>query len=164
MYQVYSVKTNQGGRPYQQDRMLIKEFKDKSMYVIFDGHGAAGGDIAEFLKVTLQNHLDSKDNIEEVSDKQLVTSCFHQMELALRQSSLDCYMSGSTCSMVVVNSTGNITVGYIGDSSILLCKKTESQYEVRYASKSHNCDDPEERIRIEGNGGRVDRTDPRNFN
>ncbi len=163
MYQVYSAKTNQGGRPYQQDRLLVIELQDKSIYIIFDGHGTAGGDIAEYLKTTCNNYLNGNDKILKMSDKQIIISCFHEMELSLRQSSLDCHMSGSTCSMVIVNSTGMCCIGYVGDSSILICRKYKNDYQVRFASKNHNCDDIEERSRIEENGGRVERSDPRNL-
>eukprot|EP00835_Amoeboradix_gromovi_P001745 NODE_86_length_22163_cov_0.379442.p8 type:complete len:317 gc:universal NODE_86_length_22163_cov_0.379442:21908-20958(-) len=163
MYQVYSAKTNQGGREYQQDRMLIIELQDKSIYAILDGHGGNGGDISEFLRITLEAYLNSENKILDMTDKQLVSSCFHHMELQLRQSKIDCYMSGSTCSIVLVNNNGVVTCGYVGDSTLIICKKTESNFEIRYASKNHNCEDLEEKARIENRGGRVEKTDPRSL-
>eukprot|EP00834_Sanchytrium_tribonematis_P005403 NODE_324_length_9702_cov_1.027491.p6 type:complete len:175 gc:universal NODE_324_length_9702_cov_1.027491:1211-687(-) len=157
LYQIHCAKTNQGGRPHQQDRMLVKEYEHRAIYAVFDGHGNNGGDVADFLSSKLSIYLD--DNLE-TPDRHLISSCFHNLELELRQSKLDCYMSGSTCSILILNENGVATLGYVGDSSILICSKKKTEFGVHSASVNHNCDNDSERLRIQENGGRIEKSDP----
>ena len=105
--------TNQGPRPYQQDRLLINE----NLFVVADGTGRPpNGDLAA------ESVIEALDNIRLISDKEITK--------ALRMSNKDNYMKGdgrgSTAVVAFMDFTDDtLHVHWCGDSRLYTWTKTQ---------------------------------------
>jgi len=168
----------QGHRNHMEDRVITQSYFNNlfSLYIVFDGHGGdtvvkyAKKEFADFLlqrnmemftkfkdNMSLYDPAHIKDVLEEsfpIYDRQLMhKEDIHRALLDPKVRST----SGCTCTGVIVTHKHIITFN-TGDSRTLLLDDgvmSDAEPNVKFATKDHKPDDPEETKRINASGGFV---------
>ena len=155
--QYYIPKTNQ-------DSYLIKADKINSgeieyTFGVFDGHGLQGHFVSQAIKQFLTNC-----SYFDFNTQPMILSVFSSLSNNINNSKyFDSMDSGSTVILVHINSKKIISINCGDSRAILITKKNNSNYLNRRAnniielSRDHKPDLPEEKMRIERSGGRVDK-------
>jgi serine/threonine protein phosphatase PrpC len=155
--QYYIPKTNQ-------DSYLIKADKINSgeieyTFGVFDGHGLQGHFVSQAIKQFLTNC-----SYFDFNTQPMILSVFSSLSNNINNSKyFDSMDSGSTVILVHINSKKIISINCGDSRAILITKRNNSNYLNRRAnniielSRDHKPDLPEEKMRIERSGGRVDK-------
>ena len=137
-----------------QDSYLIKidkNNKDENEYTfgVFDGHGAEGHLVSQAIKQFFTNC-----SYFDFNAKSLILEIFSSLSRIINNSQyFDSIGSGSTVVLVHINSEKIICIN-CGDSRAILITKNKN---IIPLSRDHKPELPEEKKRIEENGGRVDK-------
>jgi len=148
-----------------QDSFFIMKVADKySVYGVFDGHGRKGHDVSNFVKENLPKILLSQESLQEDPETALARTfdkTQYLIEKATAMKQIDASRSGTTCSVVLHDHKKRMLyVAHVGDSRVVLGKSSPLKDGTKaWASVDltidHKPDLPEERKRIEKNGGMV---------
>lgn len=134
-----------------QDSYLMKKYSPTDhVFGVFDGHGFQGHFVSQAISKFF-NELP----FESLNSPSALQSAFSSLSHTIKSSNrYDSNNSGSTCVLVTINSD-KIYCANCGDSrAILLSGKNGA---IISLSRDHKPDLPDERRRIEQQGGRVDR-------
>ncbi|KAF4687289.1 hypothetical protein FOZ60_004162 [Perkinsus olseni] len=150
--------------PNQDDFAIF--IKDNwQMYAVFDGHGPYGHVVSKFCQDTLPELITDDPNFQDHLSKAFKTSFIRTHVLceqtADSQGTFDCSFSGSTAT-IVVRRNGFLNCAWVGDSRAVLATirtPDKGHGPTRLVavdlSRDHKPELPEERARIESQGGRV---------
>ena len=141
-----------------QDSYLIKADKINSgeieyTFGVFDGHGLQGHFVSQAIKQFFTNcsYFDFKT-------QPMILSVFSSLSSNINSSKyFDTMDSGSTVILVHINSKKIISINCGDSRAILITKKNKRYNNVIELSRDHKPDLPEEKIRIERSGGRIDK-------
>ena len=141
-----------------QDSYLIKADKINSgeieyTFGVFDGHGLQGHFVSQAIKQFFTNcsYFDFKT-------QPMILSVFSSLSNNINNSKyVDSMDSGSTVILVHINSKKIISINCGDSRAILISKKNKRYNNIIELSRDHKPDLPEEKIRIERSGGRVDK-------
>ena len=135
-----------------QDNYFIKKnfLNEKEQYFIgvCDGHGDNGHFISSYIAQSLPNFL------ADSSDKNIISSFNSLNNNLVQNSNIDCSLSGSTCSSIIINPEKIISIN-LGDSRAILAKEENGIYKTINLSIDHKPKITSEKNRILINGGRV---------
>jgi serine/threonine protein phosphatase PrpC len=145
-----------------QDSFLIMKIEGQyAVYGVFDGHGRKGHDVSNFVKENLPKILFSSKSFADDPQEALKKS-FEKMQYLIEKATvmktIDATRSGTTCSVVLhCIQKKCFYVAHVGDSRVVLGKRAsaDSAWEAVDLTIDHKPDLPEERARIEKNGGVV---------
>lgn len=120
------------------------------MFGVFDGHGKNGADASNFVMGKIRK-LFTK-NSEIFSNHYAITEMFNSINLSL-ESAVNWNLSGTTAWIWTVNGS-KLTWINLGDSrAVLFTQDEHNKWSATPLSRDHVLDIPEEKIRIEVNGG-----------
>ena len=144
--------TSSGEKKINQDNFFIeKNFldeKDQFFIGICDGHGEQGHLISSYISKCLPNFL------ADTSDKSIISSFISLNQNIVQNSKIDCSLSGSTCTSIILNQEKIISLN-LGDSRTVLARNENGKYIAVNLSTDHKPNIKEERKRILINGGRI---------
>lgn len=137
-----------------------------AIYGVLDGHGVHGGAVSDFAKSIFPKLLLSRPNFES-DPREALRHSFEKMQRLISighsQHLFDASRSGTTCSIVLhCISSRKFYVAHVGDSRVVLGQRVaakkdgpQSQWQAVELTVDHKPSLPEERARIESNGGEV---------
>ena len=137
-----------------QDSYLIKVDKNNNneneyTFGVFDGHGTEGHLVSQAIKQFFTNC-----SYFDFNTKSLILDIFESLSRIINNSQyFDSIGSGSTVVLLHINSEKIISIN-CGDSRAVLITKNKKAIPL---SRDHKPEIPEEKKRIEENGGRVDK-------
>jgi len=141
-----------GVQKINQDNFFIKkEFlgeQEQFLLGVCDGHGTYGHLVSEYISKALPNFL--KDN----SDEAIISGFITTNNTLINNSKIDCSLSGSTCTTLIIN-LDKIICANLGDSRAVLARYEKGIYSAVDLSKDHKPSDPNEMKRILIKGGRI---------
>ena len=141
-----------GEQKINQDSYFIKKnfLNEKDQYFIgvCDGHGDSGHFISSYIAQCLPNFL------ADSSDKNIISSFTTLNNNLVQNTNIDCQLSGSTCSSIIINKEKIISIN-LGDSRTVLAKEENGLYKAIDLSIDHKPNIPSEKNRILMNGGRI---------
>jgi len=147
--------------PNQDSWFVLLNEGDYGIYGVFDGHGARGHDVSNFVKENLPKLIVTSKGFREHPES-VLKDCFiktqRMIELANKKGQINAQLSGTTCSVVVHDMVANkLICAHVGDSRCVLIRKNEagSACIVEDLTIDHKPELKEERQHIEANGGRV---------
>lgn len=149
--------------PNQDSWMIMKVDGDFALYGVFDGHGKQGHDVSNFVKENLPKLIIKDPRFKTPEMPQMLKDAFKKMQglitTADRMKKLSAQLSGTTCTVCVHDlKTNKLTIAHVADSTCCLSTfKDSSQSSVTgiALTRDHKPDLPDEKARIEKNGGRV---------
>ena len=142
-----------------QDDFCIMLDGDTILLGVFDGHGPCGHLMSDFVHTDLPKLVIGSETIESDPIESLKAS-FPQTHERLKSfchdsnGEADCSTSGTTASIVLIKNL-KVYVAHVGDSRIVMAKKTENRYEAVQLTEDHKPTLPDEKLRIENAGGEV---------
>ena len=145
-----------------QDNFLVfynKASQNELIFAVLDGHGTFGHYISDYIQKELVKILVSHelwlDDPCKVFKEAFVKCHSNLVRLSsLRNSDFDCNMSGSTCTLVVKREK-KIFIGHVGDSRVVVGRRTDGVLVPLQLTQDHRPEDSMERLRIESAGGQV---------
>ena len=144
--------TSSGEKKINQDNFFIEKnfLNEKNQFFIgiCDGHGEQGHLISSYISKCLPNFL------ADTSDKNIISSFNSLNQNIVENSKIDCSLSGSTCTSIVLNQEKIISIN-LGDSRTVLARKENGKYISINLSSDHKPNIKEEKKRILINGGRI---------
>ncbi|CAD8057885.1 unnamed protein product [Paramecium sonneborni] len=142
----------------QDSYISLQQFKDNmSLFGVCDGHGQDGHKCSQFIRDNLPKNINSLLSQNSQSISETISKSF------LRTNNLLCNFeeiitsfSGSTTVIsLIVDDT--IYTANVGDSRSIICRQQSNGNKIAISlSNDHKPDLPQERRRIEQNGGRVE--------
>jgi len=146
--------------PNQDSWMIMKVDGNFALYGVFDGHGKQGHDVSQFVKENLPKLIIKDPRFKTPEMPQMLKDSFKKMQglitTADRMKKLSAQLSGTTCTVCVHDLVLNkLTVAHVADSTCCLSSTEGSGYKGIALTRDHKPDLPDERARIEKNGGRV---------
>eukprot|EP00929_Paragymnodinium_shiwhaense_P082674 TRINITY_DN4369_c0_g2_i1.p1 TRINITY_DN4369_c0_g2~~TRINITY_DN4369_c0_g2_i1.p1 ORF type:complete len:508 (-),score=87.30 TRINITY_DN4369_c0_g2_i1:59-1582(-) len=158
----YACKKGHKPESPNQDSFLVCKVPDQfCIYGVFDGHGKQGHDVSNFVKDTLPKVLVTnlrKEMEPKLSLDQAFSTTQRLLESATNIGKLDAKRSGCTATVVLhVLRTNRLYVGHVGDSRCVLARHNELKqiWNASDLTLDHKPNIPEEKLRIEANGGQV---------
>lgn len=142
----YSVCLHRGRRKLMEDSFLVTTNNDNGVYGVFDGHGSQGSECATLCSDTVNEYAKS---FGEWNMK--VETGFKEALDRAHEASLESIEKGGSTACCAYVSDSKLWVANIGDSRCVLSKKGTAIP----LSRDHKPDDPEERKRVESQGGQV---------
>ena len=136
----------------QDNFFIIKEFlgeQEQFLLGVCDGHGTFGHLVSDYITKKMPNYL------KDISDEFIIKSFNLTNNSLIQNSKIDCSLSGSTCTLLIIN-LEKIICANLGDSRAVLGKYENGIYSAVNLSKDHNPNDPNEMKRILINGGRIE--------
>ena len=143
---------NREGQPKtNQDSCISREEEINSskeyIFGVFDGHGLDGHLISQSIKNFFENI-----NFQKLTPKENILSTYKSLSTYIQtQNNFDVLCSGSTCLILYITSSKIISAN-LGDSRSILITTDDKIIEL---SKDQKPENPNEKKRIEQNGGRV---------
>merc|ERR1719188_647615 len=136
--------------------LRVEGAKPCSIYAVFDGHGKKGHDVSNFVKENLPKLIVKDPRFMTDDMPAMLTDCFKKMQSLIstadRLKKISAQMAGTTCTIIIHDHTANkITTAHVADSTAVLRQKNKGLQ----LTRDHKPNLPEERRRIESNGGRV---------
>jgi len=120
------------------------------LFLVCDGHG--GKEAAEFVQVHFFNKIMKHPSIQEEPEKAIM-NCFEEIESEFKkfvqEKDLDGLVGTTITFIFIINQI--LYVANVGDSSAIICTKGISTI----LTKCHSTNNPEERLRIEQEGGKI---------
>lgn len=145
-----------------QDSFSVLDVEGKyAVYGVYDGHGPFGHDVSNFVKDNLVKLLvgETGPSLETDPEGALVYAfeqCHKLIVQASKQKEIDASMSGSTVTVAFHNIEKKFfVVAHAGDSRAVLATKAGKGLKATPLTEDHKPNLPEEKKRIEKNGGRV---------
>ena len=135
----------------QDNFFIIKEFlgeQEQFFLGVCDGHGTYGHLVSEYITKMMPNYL------LDISDESIIKTFISINNSLIRNSKIDCSLSGSTCTALIIN-LEKIVCANLGDSRAVLCKYENGKYSAVNLSKDHKPNSENEMKRILKNGGRI---------
>lgn len=144
-----------------QDDFFILQVDNPLMglYGVFDGHGPYGHDVSNFVHETLPGLLVRDGNFTDAPLKALANGfkrCHQMCEQAGQKGRFDCSLSGTTCT-VVIQTKECLHAAHAGDSRSVMADFKDGKYVASDLTDDHKPELPNEKKRIEQNGGQVRR-------
>lgn len=150
------------------------------IYGVMDGHGVNGHFVSKFIADKICKYFENKrtyitrkgsevsQNFESFLDENhlleklkfrehiLIKKFFKNIQLELEDEKFDVHYSGSTC-ILIFHIDNTLVISNIGDSRAIAIKYFDAlkEYTVEELSHDHKPENPEEKERIEKNGGEV---------
>ena len=144
--------TSSGEKKINQDNFFIEKnfLNEKNQFFIgiCDGHGEQGHLISSYISKCLPNFL------ADISDKNIISSFNSLNQNIVQNSKIDCSLSGSTCTSIILNQEKIICIN-LGDSRTVLARNENGKYIAINLSNDHKPNIKEEKKRILINGGRI---------
>jgi len=136
--------------------LRVEGEKPCSIYAVFDGHGKKGHDVSQFVKENLPKLIVKDPRFMTDQMDRMLVDCFKKMQSLIasadRMKKISAQMSGTTCTIAIHDhSNDKVTVAHVADSSAVLSKGSKGIN----ITRDHKPNLPDERKRIEANGGRV---------
>lgn len=157
----YTCKKGKKADLHNQDNFHIYSDSKTLLLAVFDGHGPHGHTISAFASKTLPKHITtSKSRTSNPLDA--IKSAFRHTELdlerhcSLRSNKIDCEMSGTTATVVLVEPS-TLYIGFVGDSSVVLGTLKGKRHVAVKLTVDHKPTLPKEMKRIKAAGGEVRR-------
>jgi serine/threonine protein phosphatase PrpC len=147
--------------PNQDSWMIMKVDGNFAIYGVFDGHGKQGHDVSNFVKENLPKLIIKDQRFKTPDMPQMLKDSFKKMQslvaTADRMKKLSAQLSGTTCTVCVHDFEANkLTIAHVADSTCCLSSiKADGKFTGIPLTRDHKPDLPDERARIEKNGGRV---------
>ena len=135
----------------QDNFFIIKEFlgdPEQFFLGVCDGHGTNGHLVSEHISKNLPNYL------KDTSDETIINSFNLTNNSLINNPKIDCSLSGSTCTTLIIN-LEKIICANLGDSRAVLGKYENGIYTALNLSQDHKPNNPIEMKRILINGGRI---------
>lgn len=130
----YGMSQRQGDRNYMEDYVMLKP--DQGLFGIFDGH--AGYKAAQTAALTFPEYLKAPLN------KELIDHAFEQVDKLIKTQT-----ASGTCAIIAHIYKNTLTLINLGDSRALVIRADK----VIFETTDHKPNNPEERKRIESQGG-----------
>jgi serine/threonine protein phosphatase PrpC len=124
------------------------------LFGVCDGHGHSGGEVSSFIKDRLPLLL-SKSQIFLENPRQAILNSIADLQREILRKSFDTTFSGSTLNLVLIL-RNKLYCANVGDSRAVLARKEPRRWAEVELSRDHKPEIPEEKKRIEMNGGRVE--------
>ena len=144
--------SSSGVQKINQDNLFIqKNFldeKDQFFIGVCDGHGDWGHSVSSYIAKCLPNFL------ADTSDKNIISSYNSLNQNLVQNSKIDCQLSGTTCSSIILNPEKIISIN-LGDSRSVLAKYENGIYTAINLTTDHKPNIGSEKKRILINGGRI---------
>lgn len=150
----------QGARHPNQDSWAVHRLPTElSVYGVFDGHGECGHWISDFAKASITQRVlkdprSRTDQLPKLLEEAFATT--HAM--CQRKPCFRADASGTTATVVVHDhAQERLSIAHVGDSTAVLLKQVPGSptLEAEALTRDHKPQLPDERRRIECNGGRV---------
>lgn len=129
---------------------------------MLDGHGPYGHDISDYiarhLPVLVLEKIYSSTNVnmDTILRESFNTVHQHVEEHMDNTDEFDCTLSGSTCTLAVIDTEAKkLWVAHVGDSRAIVSLKESGKYKAKELTLDHKPNLPEEQKRIESMGGEV---------
>ena len=135
----------------QDNFFIIKEFlgdAEQFFLGVCDGHGTNGHLVSEYISNNLPNYL------KNISDESIINSFNFTNNSLINNTKIDCSLSGSTCTALIIN-LEKIICANLGDSRAVLGKYENGIYTAVNLSQDHKPNNPCEMKRILYEGGRI---------
>ena len=141
----------EGRNKTNQDSSIAKTHTSTEYtFGVFDGHGPDG----HYVSQSIKQYFDAQPNTNLSSKENLIQTFSSLSKFIQNQKNFDVFNSGSTCVLVHIT-LNKIYCANCGDSRAILISGISNN--VIQLSHDHKPELPEEKRRIEQNGGRVDR-------
>jgi serine/threonine protein phosphatase PrpC len=136
--------------------LKLGDAEHKCMFGVFDGHGAVGHEVSEFVSRELPNFFLKQGKLLESDPNDAITKAFVDCNTKLCKDSIDCAFSGTTCIVTYINGKTMYSCN-AGDSRAVLAKKEKNgKFKAVALSSDHKPDRPDEKKRIHESKGRVE--------
>lgn len=144
--------------PNQDSWSVLMVEQDFSVYAVFDGHGAKGHDVSNFVRINFPKVLVNSDHFRE-DPEQALKDTYRKIqtmiEVQTKTGNLNATMSGTTASVILHRLTDKkLFVSHCGDSRCVVARNGAKGIAVPLMA-DHKPQDPLEKKRIESRGGRV---------
>ena len=144
--------SSSGIQKINQDSLFIqKNFldeKDQFFIGVCDGHGDCGHSISSYIAKVLPNFL------ADTTDKSIISSYNALNQNLVENTKIDCSLSGTTCTSIILNPEKIISIN-LGDSRSVLAKYDNGIYNAINLTIDHKPNVGTEKKRILINGGRI---------
>lgn len=159
----YACKKGMKPEAPNQDSFAVVQVGDQySIYGVFDGHGSRGHDVSNFVKDQLPKLLVVQQDTLKSQPLEALRRAFRQMQVLIEQATslhkINAEKSGTTASIILHEHTKNaLHIAHVGDSRCVVARYNVDmgQHVALDLTKDHKPNDPNERARIEANGGCV---------
>jgi serine/threonine protein phosphatase PrpC len=149
--------------PNQDSWFVMKVDGNFALYGVFDGHGQKGHDVSNFVKENLPKLIIKDPRFKTPDMPQMLKDSFKKMQnlivTADRMKKVSAQLSGTTCTVVVHDFESNkLTIAHVADSTCCLSSFKDSSKKTfigKPLTRDHKPELPDEKARIEANGGRV---------
>jgi serine/threonine protein phosphatase PrpC len=129
---------------------------------VFDGHGQKGHDVSNFVKDNLVKLILKDQRFRTAEQPQMLKENFKKMQnliiTADRMKKLNAQLSGTTATVAIHDyEKKTVTVAHVADSTCCLSQTGDAAGAVKgkALTRDHKPELPDEKARIEANGGRV---------
>ena len=136
----------------QDNFFIIKEFlgdEEQFFLGVCDGHGTYGHLVSEYISKIMPNFL------QDISDESIISSFNLTNKSLIHNTKIDCSLSGSTCTSLIIN-LEKIICANLGDSRAVLARYENGIYNAFNLSNDHKPNLTSEMKRILINGGRIE--------
>lgn len=164
----YGANTNQGRiRNYNEDRVSIiynvlkpnsrksEKWPSVSFFGIYDGH--AGNKCADFLKDNLHQYIFRQDCFPKDPLKAIKKGFEEAEKIFISQvkptNVINDFNRSGSCAIILIIMDDNVFIGNLGDSRALLSEASGKK--LFQLTRDHKPNDPEEKKRVEKNGGYI---------
>jgi serine/threonine protein phosphatase PrpC len=128
--------------------------ESKALFGCFDGHGALGHEVSQYVSTQLPDHLLRQENIVS-NPTAAITKGFLDCNTNLANSHIDCNFSGTTAIVCYLHGRKLYSCN-VGDSRAVLAKRSGNTYRAIPLSDDQKPDRDDEKKRILENHGRVE--------
>lgn len=133
------------------------------MYGVFDGHGQQGHAVSNFAKENFPKIIIKDRRLRTAETKPMLHDVFKKMQslvrTADRMKKISAQLSGTTCSLAIHNHIDDtLTIAHVANSTVVLgsfIDEQKSRLAATQLTRNHRPEMPDERARIEKNGGRI---------
>ena len=148
--------------PNQDSFLVLRVEGQMSIYGVFDGHGRQGHDVSNFVKEVLPKLIVQEPCFHRGDLGSALLSAFKKtqdlLEHETNESRIDASASGTTCT-IVIQKGNELWTASVGDSRCVLVVPSPTgdagQLQAVNLTRDHKPELPEERERINRNGGIV---------
>lgn len=136
-----------------------------AIYGVFDGHGQKGHDVSNFVKENLPKLIIKDPRFKTPDMPQMLKDNFKKMQSLIatadRMKKISAQLSGTTATVCIHDLEANkLTIAHVADSTCCLSVYKDGARKIeevtcKALTRDHKPDLPDEKQRIEKNGGRV---------
>jgi len=134
---------------------------NQALFMVFDGHGAIGDKVSEFVVHKVQELLEKSPELVKAEPERALSEAFLETDRLLKEDrTIDAELSGTTAIVVLYrrDPTTGTTTAYTacaGDSRAVIGLCEGGKWSAKDLSKDQKADDPVELARIKRAGGTV---------